>query len=164
MSKTRKNIETIEIMTAENTAENTQQTAETATAQQTAETKKDSKNDSKKSDKNDSKKQKARTSAERKKALESGENATLAEIAKLFRDMKLQYKEAICEADKSLYILRDKKVYISFNFSKKQVTAFSRKESRELEIFDSHVANNEKRKKAVMSYKDFYKLLTTLTA
>jgi hypothetical protein len=160
MSKTRKNIETIEIMTAENTAENTQQTAETATAQQTAETKKDSKNDSK----NDSKKQKARTVAEIKKALESGENATLAEIAKLFRDMKLQYKEAICEADKSLYILRDKKVYISFNFSKKQVTAFSRKESRELEIFDSHVANNEKRKKAVMSYKDFYKLLTTLTA
>lgn len=156
MSKTRKNIETIEIMTAENTAENTQQTAETATAQQTAETKKDSKNDSKK--------QKARTIAEIKKALESGENATLAEIAKLFRDMKLQYKEAICEADKSLYILRDKKVYISFNFSKKQVTAFSRKESRELEIFDSHVANNEKRKKAVMSYKDFYKLLTTLTA
>ena len=174
MSKTRKTAETIENMTATaETIDTAQQTAEaTETAQQTATAEAetttaetaDSTADKKADKKADSKKQKERTNKEIIEALENNEVVTLAEVAKMFRNRKFTIKEADNEHDNSLYIVKNEKVYLSFNFTRKKVTVFSRKESRQLEIFNAHVGANLNRKKADLTYKEFYSFIQTVTA
>ena len=138
---------------AETTKTAETKTAETATETKTAETKKATET-----------KKKVKTVKEIKEALENNECVTLDEIAKLFRDLKFSYKLAKCEADNSIYIVNNReKVYLSFNVSKKNITVFSRKDSRHLTIFNDIVGSNEKRKKAILSFSDFYKFVQTVT-
>ena len=102
-----------------------------------------------------------RTTAEIVTAMKNNESATLEEIKRVITFLKMKVQDAKNEHDNSLYIVNGNKVYLSFNFTKKNITVFSRKATRELDIFKEnlHVGNNTLRKKATVDYKQFYKIL-----
>ena len=94
--------------------------------------------------------------------VKTGHNVPMNQWEDILHALNISYRRAVTATDYSLYILIEDKPYISLNFSKKGIVAFSRKLSAHLPIFTDTVGEHTSRKKASIAPKDVIDIIRTM--